>query len=143
MRPKGTMSHFFGLLGLCGVSTFLMGAVTGGFFGDMIPQVLKILNPESTFVWFWPPLFTPLDDTLMILVGAMALGLIQIVTGMAISFIKKDQGGADPGCGMGGADLVDRLCRSGPGSAGGDQRGHHPGRRHGAGGLGLERQGLW
>ena len=89
MRPKGTMSHFFGLLGLCGVSTFLMGAVTGGFFGDMIPQVLKILNPESTFVWFWPPLFTPLDDTLMILVGAMALGLIQIVTGMAISFIKK------------------------------------------------------
>ena len=59
MRPKGTMSHFFGLLGLCGVSTFLMGAVTGGFFGDMIPQVLKILNPESTFVWFWPPLFTP------------------------------------------------------------------------------------
>lgn len=25
----------------------------------MIPQVLKILNPESTFVWFWPPLFTP------------------------------------------------------------------------------------
>ena len=89
MRPKGTMSHFFGLLGLCGVSTFLMGAVTGGFFGDMIPQVLKILNPESTFVWFWSPLFTPLDDTLMILVGAMALGLIQIVTGMAISFIKK------------------------------------------------------
>ena len=89
MRPKGTMSHFFGLLGLCGVSTFLMGAVTGGFFGDMIPQVLKILNPESTFVWFWPPLFTPLDDTLMILVGAMALGLIQIVTGMAISFIQK------------------------------------------------------
>ena len=66
-----------------------MGAVTGGFFVDIIPQVLKILNPESTFVWFWPPLFTPLDDTLMILVGAMALGLIQIVTGMAISFIKK------------------------------------------------------
>ena len=88
-RPKGTMAHFFGLLGLCGVSTFVMGAVTGGFFGDFIPQLLKLINPESTFVWFWPPLFTPLEDTMMILVGAMCLGFVQILTGMAISFIKK------------------------------------------------------
>ena len=36
-----------------------------------------------------PALFTPLDDTLMILVGAMCLGFVQIVVGMAISFVQK------------------------------------------------------
>ncbi|QNL45484.1 V-type ATP synthase subunit I [Oscillibacter hominis] len=87
-RPKGTMSHFFGLLGLCGVSTFLMGAVTGGFFGDFLPQAAKIINPGTTFTAL-PSLFTPLDDTLMILVGSMCLGAVQIITGMAISFVEK------------------------------------------------------
>lgn len=86
-KPKGTMSHFFGLLGLCGVSTFLMGAVTGGFFGDFIPQLAKLINPSSTLAL--PALFTPLEDTMMILVGAMCLGFVQIITGMAISFVKK------------------------------------------------------
>ena len=86
-RPKGTMGHMFSLATLCGVSTFIMGALTGGFFGDFIPQLAKLINPASTLAL--PALFTPLDDTLMILVGAMALGLVQIVTGMAISFIRK------------------------------------------------------
>ena len=88
-RPRAGMHNFFALLGLCGVSTFIMGAVTGGFFGDFIPQIIKLFNPESTFVWFWPPLFTPLEDTMMILVGAMALGFVQILVGMAISLVKK------------------------------------------------------
>lgn len=88
-RPRAGMHNFFALLGLCGVSTFIMGALTGGFFGDFISQLLKLINPESTFVWFWPTLFTPLEDTMMILVGAMALGFVQILVGMAISFMKK------------------------------------------------------
>ena len=92
-RPQKGMHDFFALLGLCGVSTFLMGALTGGFFGDFIPQLLKLLDPESTFVWFWPPLFTPLDNTLQILIGSMALGIVQIVTGMAISFVQKIRNG--------------------------------------------------
>ena len=25
-----------------------MGTLTGGFFGDFIPQLLKLLDPEST-----------------------------------------------------------------------------------------------
>ena len=88
-RPRAGMHNFFALLGLCGVSTFIMGALTGGFFGDFIPQLVKLINPASTFVWFWPTLFTPLEDTMMILVGAMALGFVQILVGMAISFVKK------------------------------------------------------
>lgn len=88
IRPRGTMDHMFRLAGLCGVSTFIMGAITGGFFGDFLPQLAKLINPNTTFTAL-PALFTPLDDTLMILVGAMCLGFVQIVAGMAISFVKK------------------------------------------------------
>ena len=86
-RPKGTMEHFFGLLGLCGVSTFIMGALTGGFFGDFLTQLMGILRPGSEFAL--PALFTPLNDTLMILIGSMCLGFVQIITGMAIDVVKK------------------------------------------------------
>lgn len=86
-RPKGTMGHFFGLMGLCGVSAFTMGAITGGFFGDFLTQLVAILRPGTVFAL--PALFTPLDDTLMILVGAMCLGFVQINAGMAISFYQK------------------------------------------------------
>ena len=55
--------------------------------GDFPTQLALLLNPESTFAL--PALFTPLDDTLMILIGCMGLGLVQIVTGMAISFVQK------------------------------------------------------
>ncbi len=87
MRPREGMKNFAGLLGLCGAATFLMGAVTGGFFGDFIPQLLKLINPESTFAL--PSLFSPLDDALMVLIGSLALGLVQIFTGMGISMAKK------------------------------------------------------
>ena len=89
-RPKGTMGHMFGLMTLCGVSTFIMGALTGGFFGDFLTQVVKLTTGGDFAL---PALFTPLNDTLMILVGAMCLGLVQIVTGMAISFIRKLRAG--------------------------------------------------
>lgn len=89
-RPKGTMGHMMGLLQLCGVSTFIWGAVTGGFFGDFLTQVVKLTTGGDFAL---PSLFTPLNDTLMILVGAMALGLVQIVTGMAVSFVRKVRAG--------------------------------------------------
>ena len=87
-RPKGTSGQMFGLMFSCGISTFLMGALTGGFFGDFLPQLGGIIDPDTTFKAL-PSLFTPLDDTITILIGAMALGFVQIVTGMAISFVEK------------------------------------------------------
>ena len=87
-RPKGTSGQMFGLMFSCGISTFLMGALTGGFFGDFLPQLVGIIDPDTTFKAL-PSLFTPLDDTITILIGAMALGFVQIVTGMAISFVER------------------------------------------------------
>lgn len=90
-RPSGGMQHLLELMQLCGVSTFIMGAITGGFFGDFLSQLALIINPNSTFAL--PALFTPLDDTIMILIGSMCLGAVQIITGMAVSFVRKLRGG--------------------------------------------------
>ena len=85
-RPKGMSGHLFGLMSLCGVTTFIMGAITGGFFGDFLTQVVLLTSGKDFAL---PALFTPLDDTLMILIGSMALGLVHIITGMLISVIIK------------------------------------------------------
>ena len=82
------------LMGYCGVATFIMGALTGGFFGDFIPQLCRIINPNSTFEL--PSLFTPLNDTMPIMIGSLALGLIQIFTGMGVSAVKKIKDGHFP-----------------------------------------------
>lgn len=75
----------------CGISTLIWGAMTGGFLGDFIPQLLKVIDPASTFEM--PALFTPLTDTIAILLGSLVLGAIQVFTGMLISVIKKTKDG--------------------------------------------------
>ena len=65
-RPNGpTMRYMIPLLGLCGVSTFIMGAITGGFFADFLPPQLAMmaLDPNTSFTAM-PALFSPLDDAL-------------------------------------------------------------------------------
>jgi len=92
MKPKGGAGHLLRLLGMCGVSTFLFGALTGGFFGDLLPQIAQMINPNTTFTAL-PSLFTPLSNTIMILVGSLALGVLQIFTGMIVNVIYKCKNG--------------------------------------------------
>ena len=92
MKPKGGTGHLLRLLGMCGVSTFLFGALTGGFFGDMLPQLAALIDPNTSFKAL-PSLFTPLDDTTMILVGSLALGVVQIFTGMIVNVVYKCKNG--------------------------------------------------
>lgn len=107
-RPKGTSGELFSLLGLCGISTFIMGALTGGFFGDFLTQLVAIVSPGTVFAL--PKLFDPLDDLTMILIGSMALGMVQIVTGMAISLIEKCKRKKFLDA-FRGDHVVDRVCR--------------------------------
>lgn len=92
LRPREGMRNFMELLLLCGISTFIVGALTGGFFGDFLPQLAQIIDPNTTFTAL-PALFTPLEDTMAILVGSLVLGFIQIVTGQVVSFVKKFKDG--------------------------------------------------
>ena len=86
IRPrKGTLS-FCRLLLYGGISTFIMGALTGGFFGNAPEQIGKILGkPEGWGVL--PSLFNPMTDSMLI--GSMVLGMIHLNTGMVISAVEK------------------------------------------------------
>ena len=98
-KPNGpTMRYMMPLMFYCGISTFIMGALTGGFFGDFIPQLLKLLNPASTFKM--PALFNPLDDAVTALIGSLVLGLVHIFFGMGVSVSMKIKRGR----------VMDALC---------------------------------
>ena len=84
-RPKVGQRNFMMLFLLCGVSTFFWGALTGSFLGDFIPQLSQILGHPVEL----PHLFTPMDDTIMVMIGSLVLGVIQVFTGMAISVVEK------------------------------------------------------
>lgn len=92
MRPKDGMLHFCNLLFWAGISTFVMGAVTGGFFADAPYQLVHMFNPESTWQGL-PYLFSPLNDTILVLGGSIALGFIHLNTGLVISFVQKVKSG--------------------------------------------------
>ena len=88
IKPRrGTLS-FCQLLLYGGISTFVMGAVTGGFFGNALEQIGIIMNLGEGW-GVLPSLFNPMTDSMMVLIGAMVLGLIHLNTGMVINFVKK------------------------------------------------------
>lgn len=92
IRPrKGTLS-FCQLLLYGGISTFVMGALTGGFFGNALEQIGIILNLGEGW-GVLPALFNPMTDSMTVLIGAMVLGLIHLNTGMVINFVKKTKRG--------------------------------------------------
>ncbi|MCD8115541.1 MAG: V-type ATP synthase subunit I [Oscillospiraceae bacterium] len=92
VKPRGGAGHLMTLMLLGGISTFVFGALTGGFFGDFLPQLAAVINPDTTFTEM-PSLFTPLDDTMMILIGSLVLGVVQIFTGMIVSVVHKCKNG--------------------------------------------------
>jgi len=98
-RLYGKKGEFFRLFLYCGFSTVAFGLATGSFFGDFIPQLTGMLGHEVTL----PSLFSPLDNALAVLVGALALGLVQIFTGMAVSMYRQIKAG----------ELMAALCNEG------------------------------
>ncbi len=86
IKPReGTLS-FCRLLLYGGISTFIMGALTGGFFGDA-PKIVAEMFGSS-----WeglPALFSPVRDSNAVLYGAMVLGIIHLNVGMGVNFAMK------------------------------------------------------
>lgn len=97
MKPKGTMKNMMGLLIQCGISTFIIGFFTGGFFGDAVSVVGGIFGREWNLV---PYLGTirigdsiaidlPLNllegnNPLYVLVLAMIIGVVHLAIGVGI-----------------------------------------------------------
>ena len=92
IRPRAGTLSFCQLLLYGGISTFVMGALTGGFFGNALEVIGKILGkPEGWGVL--PSLFNPMTDSMLVLIGSMVLGLLHLNTGMVISAVEKIKAG--------------------------------------------------
>ena len=86
IKPRAGQLSFCRLLLYGGISTFVMGALTGGCFGDA-PKVIA-----GMFGSTWPGLphlFSPVENSTEVLYGAMVLGLIHLNFGMAINFSQR------------------------------------------------------
>ncbi len=91
IRPAGGFLKYFGQLMIeGGIATFIMGALTGGFFGDSLTHAVRLLTGNEFAL---PKLFDPLNDTIMVLIGAIILGFIHLNAGMAVSFYLKKRDG--------------------------------------------------
>lgn len=88
IKPRAGTLSFCQLLLWGGISTFVMGFLTGGFFGDALAQIGKILGKPDGWGELWC-LFNPMNDSMMVLIGSMVLGLIHLNTGMVISVVEK------------------------------------------------------
>ena len=75
------VQRFFNLLIYGGISSMIVGVITGSYFGveiEKLPPVLKSLI-----------LFNPLEDALTFLVGTWALGVIQVLFGIVLKAINN------------------------------------------------------
>jgi len=98
-RPKGSMRDMMTMFFMCGIASTFWGCLTGGFFGDFLPKLFDLTgiaagvpgyhDASGAFVWFWKPVFTPINDIILVMVGAMAMGVVQVFTGMAVSVSLK------------------------------------------------------
>ena len=98
-KPKGGMRNMMSMFFMCGISSIFWGCLTGSFFGDFLSKLFELTGASASvpgyhdaagaFVWFWKPLFTPINDTIMVMIGSMVLGVIQVFTGMAVSVSMK------------------------------------------------------
>lgn len=80
MRTKLNMRMFF----FCGVSTTFWGFMYGSFFGDAVTQIGTTFfgHPEWKFPALW---MDPVSEPLKLLIFSVALGAVQIVTGLSVS----------------------------------------------------------
>ena len=96
-RPKGGMRNMMSMFFMCGISSIFWGCLTGSFFGDFLSKLFELTGASvpgyhdaaGAFVWFWKPLFTPINDTITVMIGSMVLGVIQVFVGMAVSVEEK------------------------------------------------------
>lgn len=90
-NPKGTMGYMFRLGQYMGISTFICGIFTGGFFGDVIPKVAEqMFGIPMEGLPGWLQTFSngiivnPINDPMTTLILAIVIGVVQLVFGQCI-----------------------------------------------------------
>jgi V/A-type H+-transporting ATPase subunit I len=84
------------LLGLCSIFAVLVGALTGGWFGDAIPIFTPSLDGlRKKLMWF-----DPFEKPMLLFGLSMGLGYFQLMSGLVIAFVHN----------LGQKDYVAALC---------------------------------
>ena len=92
MKPEDGTLSFCRLLLWGGIATFLMGILTGGFFSDIPKQMYDLICQSKGIEPVWqglPKLFSPTEDSIVVLIGSLVLGWMHLNAGMIVSFVEK------------------------------------------------------
>ena len=92
LNPRTSMKRMLMMFGFCGISSAIMGAIFGGWFGNLPTAIMEQIAPnavDSSVGHFFASglWFNPLDDPMTFLVISLGIGAIHIIAGMAIKFI--------------------------------------------------------
>ncbi|MBR5122037.1 MAG: V-type ATP synthase subunit I, partial [Anaerotignum sp.] len=81
-KPEGTIYKMFKMFFYCGISTFIWGALFGGWFGNFFTVAGETLfNKEITIDPLW---FNPMEDPMKLLIFSLILGAIHLFIGMGV-----------------------------------------------------------
>jgi len=89
IKFEGMAKKFFGLFFLCGISTFIIGAIMGSWMGDTLNYLPKNILFIKTFLIDAISLLDPIKNPMPLLLISLSLGVIQIYTGFIIKFITN------------------------------------------------------
>ena len=94
-HPKGGFGQLIRLMIMCGISSAVIGLLTGGFFSDFLVRFTDMLGLPQPAIPFLSvpegsglpaPLLDVMNEPMTVLVFSLVIGLIQIVVGMAVKF---------------------------------------------------------
>lgn len=81
-KPEGTIYKMFKMFFYCGISTFIWGALFGGWFGNFFTVAAETLfGKEVTINPIW---FNPMEDPMKLLIFSLILGAVHLFVGMGI-----------------------------------------------------------
>ena len=97
LKPKADTKKLLTMFGYCGISSVICGILFGGWFGDLpyaiMENILHIPDPQHAVPFFNGLIMNPLDSLTDFLIVAFAIGLVHMVSGMAIKFYSLCRNG--------------------------------------------------
>jgi len=81
IKARGTLGYMGGMALICGVSCIILGAMTGTFFGDIVPRVAEFFGGSAGL----PSLIDPLADPMPVLYICIGIGIVHMLVGVTIN----------------------------------------------------------